>query len=188
MQLRPTYPVRTERLALRPLTDADVDALLSYRGRPDVCRYLPFEPMTRERLLERLSTDLGTTEISAEGQALTLGAELADTGELIGDVVLFFHSEAQSGGELGYVFTPDMRGQGYATEACRAMLALAFDGLGLHRIVARIDPRNDSSVRLAERLGMRLEAHFVRNERLKGEWIDELIYAQLADEWHARTT
>ena len=44
MLLRPTYPVLTDRLALRPFTVEDVDAMLAYRGRADVCRYLPFEP------------------------------------------------------------------------------------------------------------------------------------------------
>jgi hypothetical protein len=43
--LRPSYPVRSERLLLRPLAMGDADALLAYRSREDVCRYVPFEPM-----------------------------------------------------------------------------------------------------------------------------------------------
>ena len=62
-------------------------------------------------------------------------------------------------------------------------LALAFDHLGLHRVVARLDARNDPSARLAARLGMRQEAHFVSNEMFKGEWSDEIVYAMLAEEW-----
>lgn len=159
--------------------------MLSYRGRADVCRYLPFEPMSRERVLERLATDLGRTDITDEHQALTLGVELAATGAVIGDVVLFFHSREHAAGELGYVFAPEVSGHGYATEACAAMLDLAFDQLGLHRVTARLDARNESSARLAARLGMRLEAHFVSSEFFKGEWSDELVYAVLADEWRA---
>jgi RimJ/RimL family protein N-acetyltransferase len=185
MQLHPDYPIVTDRLRLRPLTTGDVDALLAYRGRADVCRYLPFQPMTREIVLGRLGTDLSRTAITQEGQALTLGAELADGGRLIGDLVLFFRSREHAGGELGYVFHPDVAGQGYATEAARAMLDLAFGPFGLHRVVARLDARNDSSAKLAARLGMRQEAHFVRNEIFKGEWSDELVYAVLADEWRA---
>src|SRR3954453_3015080 len=90
--LRPVYPVRTGRLILRPLTGGDVDALLAYRSRPDVCRYVPFEPMDRTVIEERLATQWATTELTDEGQALTLGVELAATGELVGDVVLFWHS------------------------------------------------------------------------------------------------
>jgi len=183
VHLSPDYPIVTARLRLRPVSVADVDALLTYRSRPDVCRYLPFQPMTREDLLDRLREDLSRTEITQEGHALTLGVELAQTHRLVGDVVLFFRSREHAGGELGYVFHPDAGGQGYATEACAAMLALAFDHLGLHRVVARLDARNDPSARLAARLGMRQEAHLVRNEIFKGEWSDEIIYAMLADEW-----
>ncbi len=65
------------------------------------------------------------------------------------------------------------------------MLRLGFEGLGLHRIVARIDERNESSVKLARRLGMRQEARLVRNEFFKGEWSTELDFAMLSDEWYA---
>src|SRR3954453_16022154 len=90
--LRPVYPVRTGRLILRPLTSGDVDALLSYRSRPDVCRYLPFEPMTRQVIEGRMAKDWARTVLTDEGQALTLGVALAVTGQLVGDVVLFWHS------------------------------------------------------------------------------------------------
>lgn len=183
MQLRPNYPISTARLALRPLRMDDLAALLAYRGDPEVCRYLPFEPMTTEVLAGRLAGDLIRDAFPDEGQALTLGATERDSGRLIGDAVLFLRSREHAGGELGYVFHPEVAGRGYATEACAAVLALAFDELGLHRVIARLDARNDASARLAARLGMRREAHFVRNELFKGEWSDEVIFALLADEW-----
>jgi RimJ/RimL family protein N-acetyltransferase len=189
MELRPSYPIATPRLKLRPLAVADIGELLAYRGLADVCRYLPFAPMDEQVLTTRLAGDLGRLEITAEGQSLTLGVELADSGRLVGDVVLFFHSAKHAAGEIGYVFHPDVAGQGYATEACAAVLSLAFDssdGLGLHRVVARMDARNSASVGLARRLGMRQEAHHRSSERVKGEWVDLVVYALLDYEWHAR--
>ena len=200
VELRPVYPITTARLRLRPLTTADVPALLSYRGRADICRYLPFEPMTREVLLGRLAGDFARTELTAPGQGLTLGVESAGAespaddpigagppaGQLVGDVVLMFHNEVHRAGEVGYVFAPQFHGRGYATEAVAALLDLAFGGLGLHRVVARIDARNAASAKLAERLGLRREAHFVSNEMFKGEWTDEVVYAMLADDWRPR--
>jgi RimJ/RimL family protein N-acetyltransferase len=183
--LRPDYPIRTERLLVRPLRLDDVDALLAYRSRPDVCRYLPFEPMGRQVILDRLAEQWACTTLTDEGQSLTLGVELAGTAELIGDVILFWHSRLHRGGELGYVFNPDVAGRGYATEAARAVLQLGFEELGLHRIVARLDERNDASARLARRLGMRQEARLVLNELFKGEWSTELDFAMLATEWRA---
>jgi len=67
----------------------------------------------------RLAGDLGRREITAEGQALTLGAELAASGRLVGDVTLFFPFCNHAAGEIGYVFHPDIAGQGYATEPAR---------------------------------------------------------------------
>ncbi len=186
MELRPNYPINTPRLRLRPLTADDTPALLAYRGDAEVCRYLPFEPMDEQTLAKRLASDLGRREITAEGQSLTLGAELASTGSLIGDVVLFFHSTQQAGGEMGYVFNPTAAARGYATEACAAVLDLAFDDLGLHRVTARIDGRNGASARLATRLGMRHEAHHRSSEMFKGAWADLDVYAILAQEWRTR--
>jgi RimJ/RimL family protein N-acetyltransferase len=178
--------VGSERLLLRPLTAGDADALLAYRSREDACRYVPFEPMSRDDIIEAMAGPWARTELTDEGQSLTLGAQVRETGQLAGDVVLFWHSRGHSGGELGYVFDPALSGRGYATEAANVMLRLGFDGLGLHRIVARIDERNEPSVRLARRLGMRQEARLVSNEFFKGEWSTELDFAMLADEWHAR--
>jgi RimJ/RimL family protein N-acetyltransferase len=186
MELRPSYPITTRRLRLRPLGAGDVEALLAYRGRADVCRYLPFEPMDERVLTRRLTGDLGRREITGEGEALTLGVELAADGRLVGDVVLFLRSANHAGGEIGYVFHPDVAGRGYAAEAVAAVLDLAFDkseGLGLHRLVARMDARNTASARLASRLGMRREAHFRSSEMFKGEWADQVVYALLDHEW-----
>jgi len=185
-ELRPDYPIRTERLLLRPLAPGDVDSLLAYRGRPDVCRYVPFEPMDRQAIVDRLGGPWAHTALTDEGQSLSLGAVLARTGQLVGDVVLFWHSRDHRGGEIGYVFNPDFGGQGYATEAAYAVLGLGFDDLGLHRIVARLDERNEASAKVARRLGMRQEARLVHNEVFKGEWSTELDFAVLADEWAKR--
>jgi RimJ/RimL family protein N-acetyltransferase len=182
-QLRPVYPVTTARLLLRPLTPDDADALLAYRGRPDVCLYVPFEPMDRAAIADRLAGPWARDTLTDEGQSLTLGVELAGTGRLIGDVVLFWHSRLHRGGEIGYVFHPGFAGHGYATEAANAVLRLGFRDLGLHRIVARLDERNEASARVARRLGMRQEARLVDNELFKGEWSTELQFALLAGEF-----
>ena len=184
MLLRPSYPVLTERLALRPFVVDDVDAMLAYRGRADVCRYLPFEPQDRATLLERLAGPvLSRTDLTGEDQALTLGVWRRDSGRLAGDVILFLRSESDRGGEIGWVFDPDHSGRGFATEAATALLDLAFGELGLHRVEAHLDARNDRSAALCERLGMRREAHFVRNAWFKGAWGDLLVYGLLAEEW-----
>ena len=107
------------------------------------------------------------------------------SGELAGDVMLAWHSREHAGGELGYVFNPALGGHGYATEAANATLRLGFEGLGLHRITARIDARNEPSARVLRRLGMRQEAVLVENEWFKGEWTTEIDFAILDREWRS---
>ena len=97
--LRPSYPVRGERPLLRPLTSRDTEALLAYLGREDVCRYVPFEPMTRDGITECLAGQWARTELTGEGQSLTLGAEVRQAGELAGDVILFWDSREHAGGK-----------------------------------------------------------------------------------------
>jgi RimJ/RimL family protein N-acetyltransferase len=183
--LAPVYPVRSARLLLRPLSAADVEALLAYRSLPEVCRYVPFGPMGHADVMARLSGQWSCHALAQEGDALVLGAELAGTGQLIGDVMLRWVSAEHRCGEIGYVFSPAFAGRGFAGEAAHALLHLAFDELGLHRIFARIDARNTASARLAARLGMRQEAHLVENEWFKGEWTDELDFALLGREWRS---
>ncbi len=182
--VHPAYPIETDRLLLRPLDpDRDTDDVYAYASRPDVCRYIPFEPKDRDQVQDWLASRRST--LDDEGQALGLAAESRTTGRVIGDLVLFWRSREHGCGEIGYVFNPEVHGQGYATEACTAVLELAFEGLGLHRVVARIDARNDPSAAVLRRLGMRQEAYLVSNEWFKGEWTDEIDFAILASEWRS---
>ena len=123
----------------------------------------------------------------AEGDVLSLAVILKDSGELVGDFILCWTSEEHQQAEIGYIIHPDHAGHGYATEAGRVLLRIAFQDLGLHRVVASTDARNTASGRVLEKLGMRAEAHFVENEYVKGEWQSERVYAILAREWQEAT-
>jgi RimJ/RimL family protein N-acetyltransferase len=180
---RPTYPIETERLLIRPFAADDFEAVLAIYSRPDIARYLYWEPRGPEEVRRVLEEKSGMSAIAAEGDGLSLAVVRRDTGALIGEVSLFWQSDAHRQGELGFIVHPDHGGQGFATEATEAMLALGFEGLGLHRIFGNADARNAASARLMERLGMRREAHLIENEFVKGEWQSELDYAILDREW-----
>ena len=68
------------------------------------------------------------------------------------------------------------------TEAVNAVVDLVFNSLMAHRIVAEIISGNEASVRLAERVGFRKEAHFVQSILFKGEWRDEIVFSILRNE------
>ena len=88
----PEYPIRTERLLLRPYALADVDALYAYQRLPEVHRYLYTEPRSRSEVEALVAERAGVRALTGAGQALALVADLAQTGELVGDCVLFWHS------------------------------------------------------------------------------------------------
>ncbi|MDL4776665.1 GNAT family N-acetyltransferase [Actinomadura xylanilytica] len=185
--LQPTFPLETERLTLRPFDDDDLGSLHAYQSLPEVARYLYWEPRNLEESRTFLKQKMAATGIEREGDWLVLAVVPRETGTLIGEVNLQWSSREHRQGEIGYIINPAYHGQGFATEAAEAVLRLGFEGLGLHRVVGRLDGRNAASARVLERLGMRHEAHLVQNELVKGEWTDEVVYAMLAQEWKARS-
>lgn len=180
----PTYPLRTQRLGLRPYRSDDVQASLDYYADPEVARYLLDEPWTREYAEQEVTKRRRRTAIDGPGSGLGLVVERE--GSVIGDIALWPPDATLSRGEIGWVFDPHASGQGYATEAVAAVLDLAFGEFRMHRVIAQMDARNAASARLAERLGMTREAFLRRDWWSKGEWTDTLVYGLLAAEWSGR--
>lgn len=185
-----TTPILTERLVLRAMTLDDVDAVFAYQGREDVCRYLLYAPRSRDRVAEKVAQHAQALTLAGDGDYLQLALELRpgqpDAGRVVGDAYFTIASVEHSRGEIGWVTHPDFTRRGLAAEAAEAVLAFAFDTLGLHRVFAELDPRNDASVALCTHLGMREEAHFRADLWFKGDWADTGHYALLAHEWAAR--
>ncbi len=185
------HPIRTERLLLRPLTEDDADDVAAYQARPDVVRYLPWPERNAAESREHTRKRAAFTHLADDGDGLILAAELVGAdgapGPVIGDLSVFLKDRENAQIALGWVFHPDWHGQGFATEAATAVLDLAFGELGAHRVFAELDPRNEASVALCLRLGMRLEAHFVESEFFKGEWSDLQVFAILARDWTTRS-
>jgi RimJ/RimL family protein N-acetyltransferase len=177
-------PLRTTRLMLRTMTSADVDDVHSYQSREDVCRYLPFAPRSREEVAAKIAVYAAARTLDGDGDVWELAVERAsDAGRVIGDVYFTIDSVVNATGEIGWTVHPEFAGQGYMTEAASAVLEVAFGALALHRVYARLDPRNDASVALCKRLGMREEAHFLEDVWFKDSWGDTLLYAILDHEW-----
>jgi RimJ/RimL family protein N-acetyltransferase len=183
---RPAGPYRTERLLLRVFTPDDLEPFMAMHSDPEIVRYVPYPPLTREKAEERLQAIATMTAIDDDAQQLRFAVVLPDTDELIGDVSIWCSQNDRLQAEIGYVFNPRFHGRGYATEAVTELLRIGFEDAGLHRITANADARNAASVRVMERIGMRREAHFVQAAYENGEWVDEVEYAILAEEWQNR--
>jgi RimJ/RimL family protein N-acetyltransferase len=181
---RVSLPITTERLVLRSFRPEDVDDVLSYRSQPDVVRFIPGEPKTREQVVDMLAHSATAGLLDDKHTHVTLAVEL--DGRVVGDVLIHLDGLDGADGrqiELGWVFAPDVQGHGYATEAARALTAAAFAEVGVHRVWAQLEPENTASSRICERLGMRREALFEKGSWFKERWTDLAIYAIRADEW-----
>lgn len=176
-----SLPIVTDRLTLRSYRPDDLEPTLAYYSDPVVARYIPWEPWSREQATEHLERRIGRTGIIGLDSALSLVVERE--GVVVGDVVLWPTEETLSRGEVGWAFHPDAAGQGYATEAVRALIGVAFGVYRFRRLVAQLDARNTNSARLCERVGMTKEAHLRQDFWAKGEWTDNVIYGLLDEEW-----
>lgn len=179
--------IRTERLLLRPLNKNDLDDVHAYQKRKDVVRYLHWEVHDHDESAKHLNKRIAMTELAKDGDGLIYAVELPDPegghGRVIGDMSIFLKSASNAQVEVGWVFHPAVHGRGFATEAAEAVLEVCFRTMGAHRVFAQLDPRNEASARLCERLGMRQEAHLRQNEIFKGEWGDTLVFGMLDEEY-----
>jgi [ribosomal protein S5]-alanine N-acetyltransferase len=146
--------IQTARLTLRPLTLADVDAILAIIGDPIAMQFYP-RTFTRKDAVEWVERNQRRYENEGCG---ILAMALKGTVELIGDCGIVRQTvEEEPMLEVGYHLRRDQWGHGYATEAARACMDYAFSELAAVKVVSLIRPENTPSRRVAERNGMQVE-------------------------------
>ena len=174
------------RVRLRRLRPTDLPRFAAYRADPAVCRYQGFDVFSEAQAVDFIARQAEAAVPAAPGNWVQLAIARAADDELLGDCALQLFAHEPRMAEIGITLAPRWQGQGYASEALRGLLGYCFGELGLHRVMALVDPRNAPSVALMERVGMRREGHFRQNGWYKGEWCDEYQYALLAPEWPGR--
>jgi len=184
-RLKPWLPLRTPRLILREFREDDLGAIHAYGADPEVARFMVWGPNTPEESRAFLDRVLGAQEQWPRA-AVSAAVEIAATGQMIGAVELRVKDPANRWGEFGWTLAREHWGQGYAPEAAAALLRQGFAEMGLHRITANCDARNRKSWRGLEKLGLRREATFRKDLRVKGRWRDTHLYAILKAEWRPR--
>jgi RimJ/RimL family protein N-acetyltransferase len=143
----------TARLTLRPITLADMDPLHTLYSDPALMRYITGRPRTREETRERLEAH--AADYAAHGIGLYL-TYLTATGELVGRCGLSNHQRPGGlEGGLAWMFREPWWGQGLATEFARWFVPFAFAHAPYARLYAHADHRNDASIQVMRKLGMR---------------------------------
>jgi RimJ/RimL family protein N-acetyltransferase len=174
-----SLPIATGPLVIRRVAPDDLHDLSEYCSDEEVARYQFWEPEMVSPAA--ILAEQGTVRLGDPGVPLMLAIVM--NGKMIGDCQLTITSAEDQQAEIGFALNPRHWGRGYATKAVVAALGFGFRGLGMHRICASVDVRNERSWRLMERVGMRREAHFLHDCLDRGQWIDDYVYAMLAHEW-----
>src|SRR4051794_23984681 len=167
MEMKPfeVPTLETERLRLRPFRPSDFEDYAALNADPEVRRYLgDGEPWDRGRSWRHLAFLLGHWQLGGAGM---WAVEHKETGAFLG-VIGFASPEGWPGFELAWILARRWWGHGYATEGARAALAHAFTVLRRDRVISLIHPENQASIRVAERIGERLQGrvHHLGREML----------------------
>jgi RimJ/RimL family protein N-acetyltransferase len=175
--------LKTERLILRPFERSDLDAVLGYYSLPEVQRYLDWKARDTTQAKTAFEAMRKQKRLTRPGEILTLAIVRKADGAVTGHVSLRWTDATAGQGEIRFAIAPAFRRNGYATEAVKAVITLAFGEYRLHRIFAITAGSNNASAKLLKQLGMRLEAHYREHALFQGEWDEELHFAVLSREW-----
>lgn len=179
----PWFPLRTERLILRPFRKGDLADLHDLASDPVVVRFMDWGPNTPDETSSRLAMQL-EEQTTWPRSEVNLAVEHLEDARLIGTIRLSVQPHQNA--DFGYVLARPFWGLGLGCEAARAIVDVAFDDLGLHRLWATCDARNQASVRLLKKLGLRLEGTLLKNQLVRDGWRDTCVFAILREEWKRR--
>jgi RimJ/RimL family protein N-acetyltransferase len=181
------WPVRTARLLIRPIEVRDLTSIHAIRSDHEVSLWLSGRAPSYDVFVDEwTSSDRFDTTLVLEREERVVG----DVFLRVTDAWSQRETREQARGtqgDIGWLIDPAYAGHGLATEAAREVLRICFDGLGLRRVSAAAFADNVASVRVMEKIGMRIEGHGVREalHRDRG-WVDGVNAALLANEWRAK--
>lgn len=180
MRADPSFePIDTERLRLRRSRPEDAETISAYRSDPEVHRQQGWERTDPDGVRADIEEMAGRAP-GEPGGWVQFSVEERDGGSLVGDVGLSPADGEHGVLKVGYTMSPAHQRRGYGTEAVGALVDYAFDRLGADVVRAYADADNIASIRVAEKVGMRLIERFehregdevwhgVRYERRRGE-------------------
>ncbi len=172
----------TERLVLREFKLEDWIQVLAYQSDPRYQRYYPLTDRTPEEAQAFVQIFLEQQKEQPR-RKFQLAVSLRGTHSLIGNCGIRLNTPKALQADIGYEFSPEYWGKGYATEAAQAIVYFGFSILHLHRIWSWCIAENMGSARVLEKLGMKLEGRLRENEYFRNRWWDTFMYGLLASEW-----
>ena len=175
----PFPEIKTERLLLRKMTDADAPEIQFLRSDDRVMKYIDREKTktVAEALafIQKVNTSIDNNESIMWAIALR-----DDPDTLIGNIGFWRIINQHYRSEIGYTLHPDFWNKGIMKEALLAAVDFGFNNMKLHSIEAHINPDNTASGRVLENTGFIREAYFKEDFFFRDKFIDTAVYSLLA--------
>lgn len=166
--------LETERLRLRWFRESDLEQFCKMNANAEVMRFLGTgKPMDLLHTWRQMATFMGHWYFRGYG---IWAVEEKNTGNLVGRIG-FMNPTGWPGFELGWTLARDSWGKGYATEGARRAMEYAFTEMDRDHLISLIAPANVNSIRVAERLGEKVEGQ----THVMGH--DVLIYGISREDW-----
>ena len=177
-------PITTARLRLRRFAVGDWKDLLELLSDEEKFSYVDGLPGPgEEEVLRWLEAD-NHVRLTTPSQMFRLAIELQEGGKLIGFLGLWFTDVQRLQATFNISLHQDYQRKGFAREAADALLGFCFEGIKVHRVAARCDSRSAAACKLCEKLGLRREGEFVKDQPLlDGGWSNSIWYAALEGEY-----
>ena len=171
-QLAKNRILETDRLMLRPITLDDAEDLFEYASDPENTRHtFPTHQSIEE-------TEWVISNLFMSSPLGNFAIELKENGKMIGTCDLRV-TESEKSAELAYAINKKYWGNGYAPEAAKKLLELAFQDLKIERLWAKFSSENPASGRVMEKIGMEKEGILRHTKNLCGDFVDQVIYSRI---------
>lgn len=176
-------PIETKRLILREFAEDDFEDIYKFKSDPKVVKYLTWGPSSREETLTSLRSQI-SFQNETKRQLYILAVVLKNTKSVIGNALFMIRNNNFDTAEIGFFLNSDFWRNGYGKEIVEGLLEFGFCKYNIHRIYAVCDVENKESVNLLQKVGFRLEGHFIKDLKVKGEWRDNFLLALLKEEYN----
>lgn len=152
----------TERLLLRKLSLNDIDDMYEYTSQEKTCEFLKWEPHK-----EKIQVEQFISNSFKKKDDLLFGIQLLSQNKLIGVIRLYNFTDNEV--DISYILNFNYRGQGYMTEAVKAISQFTFKEFNVNKIYAYFQTNNIASENVMKRSGMKKDFSYSHNEKIKGK-------------------
>jgi len=169
--------LESDRLNFRQFTKRDAEQLFKIRSDKQVMKFMDIillnDQSQAKTLIKSIIKDF------KEKRGITWAIIDKPTKKLIGTFGFWRLVKPHNYAEIGFSLLSEYWGKGLMTETFKTLMEFGFEKMNLHRFEANVNPQNENSIKILERVGFRKEAHFRQNYLFNNNYTDSAIYCLL---------